>query len=72
MRNPHRLDLSAENFRKAQEAGVKVAINTDAHQTDTLVHMEIGVAAARKGWIRKSTVLNALPLDGLLDFLHNR
>ncbi len=70
--NPHRLDLSAENLRKAQEAGVKVAINTDAHQTDTLVHMEIGVAAARKGWIRRSTVLNALPLDGLLDFLQNR
>lgn len=70
--NPHRLDLSEENLRKAQDAGVIVAINTDAHQAETLAYMEIGVAAARKGWIRKSTVLNALPLDGLLDFLQNR
>ncbi len=70
--NPHRLDLAAENLRKAQEAGVKIVINTDAHQTGGLTHMEIGVSAARKGWIKKSTVLNAMPLDELLDFLHNR
>jgi DNA polymerase (family X) len=70
--NPHRLDLSAENVRKAQEAGVKIAINTDAHHKDTLSHMEIGVASARKGWILKENVLNALDIDELLNFLHRR
>jgi DNA polymerase (family X) len=70
--NPHRLDLSAENVRKAQAAGVKIAINTDAHHRDTLSHMEIGVASARKGWIRKENVLNALTKDELLQFLHRR
>ncbi|WP_210364978.1 DNA polymerase/3'-5' exonuclease PolX [Bacillus sp. REN3] len=70
--NPHRLDLASEHLRKAQEAGVKIAINTDAHKVDTLEHMEIGVTAARKGWIRESSVLNALELDRLLDFLHGR
>jgi DNA polymerase (family 10) len=70
--NPNRLDLKAESLRKAQDAGVKILINTDAHMVDTLKHMEIGVAAAKKGWIKKSSVLNALDKDDLLQFLHNR
>jgi DNA polymerase (family 10) len=70
--NPNRLDLAAEHLRKAQEAGVKILINTDAHKMDTLKHMEIGVSAAKKGWIKKSTVLNALNKNDLLEFLHNR
>jgi DNA polymerase (family 10) len=70
--NPNRLDLSAENVRKAQDAGVKIAINTDAHHKDTLSHMEIGVASARKGWINKKNVLNTLNKEELLHFLHRR
>ncbi len=70
--NPNRLDLKADYLRKAQEAGVKIFINTDAHRKETLSHMEIGVSAAKKGWIKQSTVLNALEPDELLDFLHNR
>lgn len=70
--NPHRLDLSAENVRKAQAAGVKIAINTDAHHRDTLSHMGIGVASARKGWIQKGNVLNALDKEKILEFLHRR
>ncbi|EKN65040.1 hypothetical protein BABA_21796 [Neobacillus bataviensis LMG 21833] len=70
--NPNRLDLAAEYLRKAQDAGVKILINTDAHKMDTLEHMKIGVSAAKKGWIRKSTVINALDKNDLLEFLHNR
>lgn len=70
--NPNRLDLASEYLRKAQEAGVKIMINTDAHKLDTLTHMEIGISAAKKGWIKKSSVLNALDKNGLLEYLHNR
>lgn len=70
--NPNRLDLASEYLRKAQDAGVKILINTDAHKLDTLKHMEIGVSAAKKGWIKKSSVINALDKNDLLDFLHNR
>ncbi|MCM3572131.1 DNA polymerase/3'-5' exonuclease PolX [Mesobacillus subterraneus] len=70
--NPNRLDLAYEHLRKAQEEGVKLVINTDAHKVDTLEHMQIGVTAARKGWIKESSVLNALDLNGLLEFLHGR
>jgi DNA polymerase (family 10) len=67
--NPNRLDLAAEYLRKAQEAGVKILIDTDAHMVDTLKQMEIGVSAAKKGWIKKATVLNALDKNDLLEFL---
>ncbi len=70
--NPNRLDLASPHVRKAQEAGVKIVINTDAHQIGTLSQMEIGVSSAKKGWIRKSTVLNTFDLNDLLVFLHNR
>ncbi|MEY2193388.1 DNA polymerase/3'-5' exonuclease PolX [Neobacillus sp. BF23-41] len=70
--NPNRLDLAAEYLRRAQDAGVKILINTDAHKMDTLKHMEIGVSAAKKGWIKKSSVINALDKNDLLEFLHNR
>ncbi|WML59523.1 DNA polymerase/3'-5' exonuclease PolX [Neobacillus sp. PS2-9] len=70
--NPNRLDLASEYLRKAQDSGVKILINTDAHKMDTLKHMEIGVSTAKKGWIKKSSVLNALDKNDLLEFLHNR
>ncbi|CRK84355.1 DNA polymerase/3'-5' exonuclease PolX [Neobacillus massiliamazoniensis] len=70
--NPNRLDLAAEYLRKAQDKGVKILINTDAHKIDTLQHMKIGVSTAKKGWIKKSTVLNALDKNDLLEFLYNR
>ncbi len=70
--NPNRLDLASEHLRKAQEMGVKIVINTDAHKMDTLIHMEIGVAAAKKGWLKRTSVLNALSAEELLEFLHNR
>jgi DNA polymerase (family X) len=68
--NPNRLDLSAENIRKAQESGVKLFINTDAHSHEHLEFMNIGVAAARKGWIKKDTVINTWDKEDLLDFLN--
>jgi DNA polymerase (family 10) len=70
--NPYRLDLSAEWLKKAQDAGVKVVINTDAHQIDTMEHMEIGVATARRGWIQKENVLNAWTVDELMAFLNRQ
>jgi DNA polymerase (family 10) len=70
--NPNRLDLAAEHLRKAQDAGVKILINTDAHKVDTLTHMAIGVSAAKKGWIKKSSVINSFDQNDLLEFLHNR
>jgi DNA polymerase (family 10) len=55
---PNRLDLRDTHARRAAEAGVKVAVNTDAHQLSALQHIEMGVAQARRGWLTKEQVLN--------------
>ncbi|MDR7073718.1 DNA polymerase/3'-5' exonuclease PolX [Fictibacillus barbaricus] len=70
--NPNRLDLSAEWLRKAQENGVKIVINTDAHYKETMKHMEIGAAVARKGLIKKESVLNTMTLEELETYLNRK
>ncbi|MBX0358981.1 DNA polymerase/3'-5' exonuclease PolX [Halobacillus sp. Nhm2S1] len=65
--NPNRLDLSWEWLMRAQEEGVNIAVNTDAHSYPMLEHMKIGVGAARKGWLRKDTVINTWTKEQLMD-----
>ncbi len=67
--NPSRLDLTDLHCRMAKEAGVLVAINTDAHSTAELGQMRHGVNQARRGWLEKKDVLNARPLGELLALL---
>jgi DNA polymerase (family X) len=62
---PDRLDLRDVNARLAGEAGVKIVVNTDAHQVGALDWMEIGVAQARRAWLTKEHVLNTRTLKQL-------
>jgi DNA polymerase (family X) len=55
---PNRLDLRDTHARMAGEAGVKIAVNTDAHQLGALQHIEMGVAQARRAWLTEEQVLN--------------
>ncbi|MFS0672995.1 DNA polymerase/3'-5' exonuclease PolX [Ornithinibacillus sp. 179-J 7C1 HS] len=68
--NPNRLDISAEWARVSQEAGVKIAINTDAHSYKMLEHMKYGVGVARKGWLKKETVLNTWTKEKLIAYFN--
>jgi len=63
---PERLDLNAENIRRAKEAGVKMVINTDSHHKDQLRFIEFGIAQARRGWAEKEDIINTQPLEKLL------
>lgn len=67
--NPARLDLAYSHLQKAQEAGVKIVINTDAHNISHLEYMDVGVSYAKKGWIRPGSVINTWKKDELLAFL---
>ncbi|MGV3487987.1 MAG: DNA polymerase/3'-5' exonuclease PolX [Tuberibacillus sp.] len=67
--NPHRLDLAAQWLEMCAEQNVKIAINTDAHSLDMLDDMPIGVAAARRGWITKASVLNTMTRQEFEAFL---
>jgi DNA polymerase (family X) len=55
---PDRLDLRDVNARRAGEAGLKLPVNTDAHQVSALDWMDIGIAQARRAWLTKDHVLN--------------
>ncbi|KAB8138209.1 DNA polymerase/3'-5' exonuclease PolX [Gracilibacillus oryzae] len=70
--NPNRLDLAAEWVALAQEKGVKIAINTDAHSFDMLEHMPIGCGTARRGGLTTETVINSWPKNKLIEFLQTK
>ncbi|MDH5567310.1 MAG: PHP domain-containing protein, partial [Myxococcales bacterium] len=64
---PERLDLKDEHVRKAVNAGVALAIDSDAHRVGQLACADtLGVAVARRGWARASDVINALPASRCL------
>lgn len=60
--NPSRLDLNDINIRKAVKAGVKMIINTDAHEERHMDLMNLGVAQARRGWASKADIVNTKDL----------
>jgi DNA polymerase (family 10) len=60
--SPYRLDMDWRWWPLAKEKGVRCSINPDAHHTSQLQHLWNGIGAARKGWLTKADVINALPL----------
>lgn len=62
---PDRLDISDTQARAAREAGVKVAISTDAHSVSALKCMRFGVDQARRGWLGPADVINTRSIDQL-------
>ena len=67
--SPDRMDLPPEHIAAARDAGVKFAVDTDAHSLVDLTNMRYGVAAARFGCLTTEDVINAWPLDRLEEFL---
>ncbi|MDP9171598.1 MAG: PHP domain-containing protein [Acidobacteriota bacterium] len=59
--SPDRLDLSASNARLAREAGVKIAITTDAHSMREFELVECGIEQARRAGLNRDSVLNTRP-----------
>ncbi len=69
---PERLDLSAENARKAADAGVKIVVSTDSHHPAHLPKVSYGIGTARRAGLTAGDVLNTLPLDALLEWSRSR
>jgi len=67
--SPDRMDLPPEHIAAARDAGVKFAVDTDAHSLVDLTNMRYGVAAARFGGLVAEDVINAWPLDRLTEFV---
>ena len=61
--DPHRLDMEPRWVRAARARGIRFVISTDAHSTGQLQNVRYGVAMARRGWVRRGEVLNALAAE---------
>ena len=66
---PDRLDLHDIHAHAAKEAGVKLAISTDAHSVDAFRYMRFGIDQARRAWLTADDVINARPLSELRKLL---
>jgi DNA polymerase (family 10) len=58
--SPDRLDISAANTRAAVQAGVKIAVSTDAHSTREFGLIRYGLDQARRAGLTRADVLNCL------------
>jgi DNA polymerase (family 10) len=67
--HPSRLDLTDTHCRMARDAGVLVAISSDAHSTFEFDNLRFGIGQARRGWLEPANVLNTRRLDELRRFL---
>ncbi|CQR48073.1 DNA polymerase/3'-5' exonuclease PolX [Paraliobacillus sp. PM-2] len=70
--NPNRFDLAPEWLRLAQDQGVKIAINTDAHNEGSLDYMNDGVLMAKRGWLEKDTVINTWTKEQVIDLFQSK
>jgi histidinol phosphatase-like PHP family hydrolase len=66
--SPDRMDLPPEHIAAARDAGVKFAVDTDAHSLVDLTNARYGVAAARFGFLTTEDVINTWPLGRLREF----
>jgi DNA polymerase (family 10) len=64
-----RLDLKDEHARMALAAGVTLTINTDAHSTDQLDQMRLGILTARRAEATKESIANCLSYGQLREFI---
>jgi DNA polymerase (family 10) len=64
-----RLDLNDLNARAASQAGVTIAIDTDAHSPGEFEQIPLGVDVARRAWLTPANVLNCQPLAAVRKFI---
>ncbi|MEC9489019.1 MAG: DNA polymerase/3'-5' exonuclease PolX [Halanaerobium sp.] len=67
--SPERLDLNDRYLMMARDAGVKVSINSDAHNCEQLHFRKYGIGTARRAWLECDDVINTYTLEKLLDFV---
>ncbi|HZZ86129.1 MAG TPA: DNA polymerase/3'-5' exonuclease PolX [Anaeromyxobacteraceae bacterium] len=59
--DPKRLEMQPAHLRLARARGLPVVLSVDAHSTAALGHLRWAAATARRGWVTRDAVLNALP-----------
>jgi DNA polymerase (family 10) len=58
--DPYRLDMAPQWIREARKRKIKFVVSVDAHSIGALNNLKYGVATARRGWLKKTDILNTL------------
>lgn len=66
---PGRLDLDWRNT-KEYRGGVEYVVSTDAHTTEEMDYMHLGVSQARRGWCEPSDILNTAGLERIRSYFN--
>jgi len=66
---PERLDLPDTLIKKTVDYGVKLVINTDSHAVYQMNLMKYGVATARRGWAKKSDIINTMDFADIIKWI---
>ena len=66
---PERLDLSDSIIKQAVDNKVKLIINTDSHAVFHMDNMKYGVSIARRGWAKKSDIINSYNNRNLMKWI---
>jgi DNA polymerase (family 10) len=61
--DPYRLDLEPRWVRAARARRIPFVLSTDAHSVPALLNLRFAVSMARRGWVGRDEVLNALAPD---------
>ena len=69
---PNRLDLNDTLIKKAIACGVKLVIDTDAHQLTHFDYMQLGVWVARRGGCSSADILNTRNWEGIEAFKRDK
>lgn len=67
---PERMDLKDTHAYRAREWGVPLVISTDSHHHSSLGQRRFGVAIARRAWCESRHILNTMPREEFLNFIH--
>jgi histidinol phosphatase-like PHP family hydrolase len=67
-----RQDLDIDLLAQARRAGVRISIDTDAHDPDQLDFAALGLAAAIRARIPAERIVNFMSADELLNWVSNR
>ncbi len=67
--SPDRLDISDSNILEISDYKIMFAIDSDAHSVNHFGNLRYGVGTARRGWLGKDRILNALELNRLRKIL---
>jgi DNA polymerase (family 10) len=70
--HPDRLDIDEDTARKAKSMGIKIAINSDAHDKNELKLQMYGIINARRGWLEKDDIINTWDKQRLMQFLRKK